>query len=438
MMDARKGLEFAARIIDGAAKRGVKECAVFMDGQEESNLSWRDGRLEETSGSQMATLSVKLYRDGRHTRQSTTDFRESAIGPFLDDAVAFLDIQPADPWRTLPDPGLQWASDIDLGTLDPGYASRDPADRRSAARETYDLARGQDPAIVEAVAWSYESHDMITALFSTGFSGQLEQTWFNLGCSVTMLEPGGNRPSSWYGSPSRLASGLEDPGRIAEEAVKRCGDMIGQSKAAGGTLDIVIRNEEASWPIGFIEQGISALSIDRKTTIYAGMRGKAIASPLLTLREDPFLPGGMNCRRFDGDGFPALRRDLVYGGVLQDYLVDWYYGRKLGLRPNSGETSNLVVEPGKESPQSLIGGVDEGVYVTGYNGGNANPVTGDFSIGISGFLIESGKLGRPVNEMVMSGNYRDLWFALDGVGNDPFTRSSVVCPTLRFRRLNIA
>ena len=156
-------------------------------------------------------------------------------------------------------------------------------------------------------------------------------------------------------------------------------------------------------------------------------------------------------RLFDGDGLPARRNVVVQRGVLLTYLLDTYSARKLGRKSNgcagrSGAgsphvtTSNFVLEPGADAlaPEVIIGQVARGLYVTDMMGFGFNAVTGDFSRGAGGFLIEDGKLTQPVSEVTISANFDDLLKNIDAVGTDLDRRSSTIVPTLRVSRMTIA
>src|SRR5262249_44859625 len=101
-------------------------------------------------------------------------------------------------------------------------------------------------------------------------------------------------------------------------------------------------------------------------------------------------------------------------------------------------TSNFILQPGTSKPAQIIGGVARGLYVTEMMGFGFNAVTGDFSRGASGFLIENGKLGRPVSEVTVSANFNDLLYAIDAVGDDLALRSSTACPTFRVAAMMVA
>jgi PmbA protein len=146
---------------------------------------------------------------------------------------------------------------------------------------------------------------------------------------------------------------------------------------------------------------------------------------------------------------PARRNLIVEDGVLRGFLLDTYSARKLGRRSNgcAGRsvggsphvtTSNLILRAGTSSPQALLDGIERGLFVTDMMGFGFNAVTGDFSRGAAGFLIENGQLTTPVSEITISANFDELLKRIDAVGNDLDDRSSTMSPSLRVSRMTIA
>ncbi|MCG8369851.1 MAG: metallopeptidase TldD-related protein, partial [Proteobacteria bacterium] len=132
------------------------------------------------------------------------------------------------------------------------------------------------------------------------------------------------------------------------------------------------------------------------------------------------------------EGISARRIPIVEDGVLRNLYVDTYYGRKAGLEPTTGSASNRVVGTSEHSLDELLAEVGDGVYVTSWLGGNADGTTGDFSLGIRGHTIDNGEIGRPVGEMNVTGNLRDLFGRLELVGNDVYPYSRTLSPSLVF------
>lgn len=129
---------------------------------------------------------------------------------------------------------------------------------------------------------------------------------------------------------------------------------------------------------------------------------------------------------------------MIEKGVLKNYYIDNYYGKKLGMEPTTGGTTNLEFDYGDKPLEALIKSIDKGILVTGFNGGNSNGTTGDFSFGISGMLIEKGIMVKPVYEMNITGNAKDFWKKLVEVGNDVNIYSSWRSGSLLFEDIYFA
>ena len=154
------------------------------------------------------------------------------------------------------------------------------------------------------------------------------------------------------------------------------------------------------------------------------MLNKKIASEKMTVIDDPYLKKGLGSKLFDGEGLAAEKRVMIEKGVLKNYFIDNYYGKKLGWNPTTAGPSNMVYEYGSKSFDELLKEITKGIIVTGFIGGNSNSTTGDFSFGIVGLFVENGQIIKPVNEMNISGNAKEVWNQLVEMGNDPYQYSS--------------
>ena len=195
---------------------------------------------------------------------------------------------------------------------------------------------------------------------------------------------------------------------------------------------MILENRVAGNILGRMFAPMSARNIFQRNSFLIDKINSQIGSPLLTVIDDPLVPGGLASRLFDGEGIKATRRELIKNGVLNSYLIDNYFGRKLGITPNGGGTSNIFVELGQRNQQEIIANLENAILVTSFSGGNASVTTGDFSFGISGQYIENGKIVQAVNEMNIAGNLQTLWHQLAETGNDPFHFSPSQIPTLVF------
>ena len=149
-------------------------------------------------------------------------------------------------------------------------------------------------------------------------------------------------------------------------------------------------------------------------------------------------PAARYYRYYDDEGLAAKKRVIIDKGVLKEYFVDSYYGKKLGMEPNSGSSSNLVFGTGSRSLTEMTKDIQRGILITGFIGGNSNGTTGDFSFGIVGQLIENGKQVQAINEMNVSENSKEFWNKLVETGNDPYPYSAWRRPSMLFEDIQLS
>jgi PmbA protein len=310
--------------------------------------------------------------------------------------------------------------------------------RLALAREIEAAARTADPRVISATAGVGDAAGASARVTSNGFEGETESTLFYAGAEVTVGDGAGGRPEDWDYATVRFRSQLPAGAGLGANAARMALAKIGQAKVESGLYDMVVDNRVGERLVSLLLGPMQARALQQKSSYLDGMIGKSIGSTLLTLTDDPFIPRGLASRLFDDEGISARPRVLVDQGVLREYFVDDYYGRKLGMAATTGSPSNLILAAGRQTGPALLAGVNRGIYVTSFLGGNSNPTTGDFSLGVSGMLIESGKLTRPVNEMNLSGNLREFWNRLSAVGNDPYLYSAWKIPTLLFTQADFS
>ena len=155
----------------------------------------------------------------------------------------------------------------------------------------------------------------------------------------------------------------------------------------------------------------------------------------LTIMDLPHIKGQTCSKLFDSEGVATEETPIIRSGEVCEYFVNTYMSRKLGIAPTVEEATRPKVLPWPESGlgrSEILKICGDGILVTDFNGGNSNPVTGDFSYGIEGFLFENGKVSRPVSGMLVTGNFLSLWKKLIAAGDDARDCMSKLIPTLAF------
>lgn len=424
-------LNQAQLAVDLGLREGADDVVAGVSWSRGLKFEWREGRLERVQESTSRRLGLALYVDGRFSTCGTNDLDEGRLAQFAREAVELTRCLEVDPYRKITPAELyQGRSDVDLDLVDPALADVTREQRTDWCREMDQHARADDRVQTAECSIS-DSHSIGARASSNGFEGVEEDTSVWLYSEVSVRD-GDSRPEDRYYAGGSHLLGLPSPAEIADEALRRALTRIGSAKADSRRTTMVLDPEAGGGLLGRVFGALSAGAIQQQRSFLAKSLDQPIASPLLTLTDDPLRVRGLASRHYDGEGIAARPRAVIEGGVLRTFYVDTYYGRKLGWEPTTGSSSNIVFEHGERDLAQVIAGTQDGIYVTSWLGGNADMTTGDFSFGLRGHLIEGGELTAPVSEMNVTGNYAELLKSLVEVGNDPIPWSSFRTPTLVF------
>jgi len=425
--------------IDCAKDSGADEVAVNIISQRKVDMEYRNQQIETLMDATQHELSIDIYRDRKYSSHSTNDLRRSSLKIFVEQAVTATGYLEVDAFRALP-PEHLYPDNLEkpLDIRDVTYEKRTIDQRIELIKAIEASAREQDKNIISVTAGCGDRFTESLKVHSNGFIGERKATTFIAGAEVTMQDRGGERPADYSIGITRHQKELPSADSLATEAVRRASQKLGQRKIKSGVYPMVVENRAGQRLVSMLYSAMTARSLQQKHSFLEGKLDRAIASELLTLIDDPFVPGGLSSRVYDGEGLATQKRVVIEKGVLSSYFVDTYYGRKLGMEPTNADPSNGIFEPGEYCLDQFIEKLDRGIVVTGFIGGNSNSTTGDFSFGISGLLVEQGRVIQPVYEMNISGNALELWRNLSQVGNDPYLYSSLRVPTLLFENVHFS
>ncbi|WP_372653851.1 TldD/PmbA family protein, partial [Draconibacterium sp.] len=296
---------------------------------------------------------------------------------------------------------------------------------------------GSNERIISVSSSYYDGLNERVMVTSNGFEGDTANSYFGIYTNVSVKGDGDARPEFGWGETAIKYNELKKNG-TGTTALKRALDKIGAKKIESGTMPMIVENRVVSRIFSPLMNALDGSAIQQKNSFLIDKLGEKVASEKLTLTDDPFIIGGRGSRLFDGEGIATKKRTVFEKGVLKRYYIDTYYGKKLEMEPNSGSTTNLVFETGDKDLDALIASVKRGIFVTGFNGGNSNGSTGDFSYGIEGFLVENGEIVKPVTEMNITGNMKTLWANIGEIGNDVREDSSWRTPSILFNDVDFS
>lgn len=452
MENVELDLNLAEAVVKKALAGGADEAEVVFTQGYESSVRLRKGELELLKEAQPRSISLRLYKDKRAAVVYTSDFTNEALDQIVAQALDHATIADADPAGGLPDPAdlaKNWSQD-GLEIWDASVGDIPTEVKVQMLKRTEDSAFGLDPRIKNSEGASFGARlSQFGLVNSLGFAGVYRTS----SCSISMSalaedKDGKKQVGDWFHSSHNFKT-LKKPEDIGKEAAQHALNKLGSRKVPSKKVTVVWNPQMASELLGVLAGTISGDALERRATFLMGKQGQQIGSELVTIVDDPTRPGLPATRPFDGEGVPTRRNVIFDKGVFGQFLFNTYTARKTGHRttgsayafigslPGVG-SSNFYLEPGKATPEEIIAGVEDGLYLTEMIGFGFNQVTGDFSRGAVGFWIENGKLTYPVSEINVAGNMREMLGNISQVGNDLEFLYSVASPTLRIDNLTVS
>jgi PmbA protein len=442
--------DLALTVVELARKHGADDAEVLVRDGAELTAKVRLGEPELVQEAGSRALGLRIFKDRRRAVTYSSDMRPHALDGFVAETVALAALSEPDELNTLPSADELATEVPDLDLYDERTLSIDAAEALRRCQRGERAALDHDPRVTnsEGASWS-RNVGAVAFASSGGFVGGYRGSYSSFYVEPICDDEGGKKRNGYWWTASRFLDALEDPEAVGVEAARRTVATLGARKVATCECPVVFDPEAGRSIIGTVFGVANGSAFYRKSSYLLEREGTQVASPLVTLVDDPLIARGPGSRPFDGDGLAARRNTVIAAGILETVLCDTYSARKLGRRStgsagrgvggNPGPTaSNLVMQPGDIDREELLRRTERGLYVTSMMGFGFNPVTGDFSRGAAGFWIEDGKLSFPVSEVTISANFDDLLKNIDLVADDLSLRTSTACPTFRVARMTLA
>ena len=422
----------AVHAVEMAKKAGADDAWASAGQSRDVEFEYRDGALEKVKDTTSRSLGLQVYANGRYSSHQTTDLNAERLGGFISEAVAITRaLEPDDYRKITPEELFANRPTDDLDLVDGTVETLD-RDQRLEWCEALDAVSNGHERVISATAGVYDGTQLSASASSNGFVGTQQSTYCWFGSSVTLRDQGEKRASDGFYAGGAHVADLPDATEVGQVALDRALSRLDSEKGPTLKTVMVVDSRAAAQLIGRLMRPANARSVQQGRSFWAPLIGEQAFSDKLTIIDDPLIHRGMGSRHYDSEGISAKALPIVENGVVKNIYVDTYYGRKGDMAPTTGSASNRRIALGDRSLEQLLSDVGDGVYVTSWLGGNADATTGDFSLGLRGHMIENGQIGRPIGEMNVTGNLKDLFAQLEMVGNDPYPYSSTLAPSLVF------
>ena len=435
------------RCIDLALAEGASAVRVTLNKSLTDTVGMLSGEVDKVTHSLDRSITLCIFADGRYGTFSLNRLEETAMQAFIRKAVATVRMLAPDPYRHMPDKARKVTDALtgrEAGRFDPAYEAIDTGKRLELARQSslwprkVSLEKGFS-FLSEEGEYSDSIYDTLI-LDSDGLYARHTLTSYSVYYEATVADPDGNRFSGFWWDCSPFLSGiLPAIGSCAREALDRAVAQIGPGTHPGGRISLAVQAGCASKLLDPLLTALSGFSIQQKNSFLLDTLGKKVFSERFTVRDMPRKVGSPAGKWFDSEGIATFDAPIIEGGIVKQYFINTYIAAKTGLAPTVEDITHPVVESTGDchSEEDILRLLGEGILVTGFNGGNSNSATGDFSYGIEGFAFSGGKITHPVREMLMTGNFITLWQHLAAVADDARPCATYAIPTLAFTDVDV-
>lgn len=431
-------IDLAQYCLAFARQAGAQKVRITLSKSLMNLIGLLNGEVDKTAHALDRSLQLQLFVEGRYGAFSTNKLEKEGLEEFIREAIDTVKMLQEDSYRDLPAPE-RVAKDArtgrELGLYDPAYDTLTAEQRREMALASCHWPCG---AIAEEGEYSDSVFDTLT-IDSQGLYARHTETSFEIGYETTVEDAQGNHFSSYWWDAAPLLKDLQWKD-CAEIAYKRALAQVGVQDTTGGKYTVVVDTECASTLLTPVLNALGGFALQQKNSFLLESLGKQLFPEQLTILDLPRTPGETGCRLFDSEGVATREMPIIDKGVIKTYFLNTYIAAKMGMAPTVEDATRVKVLPvgGYKTLEELLEATGDCILVTGFNGGNSNPVTGNFSYGIEGFLVRGGKRVHPVRELLITGNFLQLWNNLVATADDARPCLSKLIPSLAFANVDIS
>ncbi len=425
----------ASYCLDLAKKLGATDASVTVGNSISESVSFRNRVLDESNRSDSLAISIETYIGKKRSSISSSNLLDENLKTLISKCFETTKITPEDEFNSLPDKDLLAGEIKNLNLYDESHLENDK--KIDYLRELEEVA-SIDKKIVNTESGFTENKSNFILANSDGFCNGYRSSSFSASC-VTVAKDENSMERDYEFTSKCHLNDIIDPKNLGKIAAEQTIKKLSPKKIGSDKISIIFDKRIAKGLLSSFASAISSSAIARGTSFLKDKIDQQIFSSSINIFDKPDLVKGMGSQCFDSEGVKSEALKLVERGFLKEYLVDTYNGKKLNLRSNgrSGGSTNLYFENGQISFDELLKIHSRSLYITETIGHGTNLVTGDYSVGANGFLVENGELKYPVSEITIAGNFNDMFKSIT-LANDLDFKYSVNSPTMMIEGMTVA
>ena len=425
----------ASYCLDLAKKLGATDASVTVGNSISETVSFRNRVLDESNRSDSLAISIETYIGKKRSSISSSNLLDENLKTLISKCFETTKITPEDEFNSLPDKDLLAGEIKNLNLYDESHLENDK--KIDYLRELEEVA-SIDKKIVNTESGFTENKSNFILANSDGFCNGYRSSSFSASC-VTVAKDENSMERDYEFTSKCHLNDIIDPKNLGKIAAEQTIKKLSPKKIGSDKISIIFDKRIAKGLLSSFASAISSAAIARGTSFLKDKLDQQIFSSSINIFDKPDLAKGIGSQCFDSEGVKSEALKLVERGFLKEYLVDTYNGKKLNLRSNgrSGGSTNLYFENGQISFEELLKIHSRSLYITETIGHGTNLVTGDYSVGANGFLVENGELKYPVSEITIAGNFNDMFKSIT-LANDLDFKYSVNSPTMMIEGMTVA
>ena len=418
------------------------QAEIFVMRSQSLSLQVSDQKLENMDRKNTQGVGIRALVDGRMGFAFSTVLSKESVEYTLRQAIENAKVTAPDQFNILPGKNVAIGEKETLADV----SFEEKLENLMLAERK---AKDYDPRIVKVQRVGYsDSLAEIMIASSEGVEAEYTNSYYSAYVSSQAEEDGNVEMGTSYDVVRDFAK--INFRNLGEESADKAVSMLGAKPIASEKLPVILDREVATSVLEIVADILSARAVIKKSPCLKQARHQSCL-PLITIIDDGTLQDGVATAIVDDEGVPTQRTVLIDSGILTSYYHNSYTANRMGVASTgngvrSGPSgtvgcgpTNIYIQPGVTSKEEMIDSLNRGLMITDVMGlHTANPISGDFSLGASGFLIESGKLVRPVRGITIAGNLVDLLSRVVKVGSDLRMYGSSGAPTLLVDGLSIA
>ena len=425
----------AAHCLDVAKKIGASNASVTIGHSISETVNFRNNTLDESNRSDGLAFNIDTYIGKKKSSISSSNLLDQNLNTLIEKCYETTKITPEDEFNSLPDQNLLSDSLKNLNIYDDTHIEND---KKIDYLKELESTASEDKRIVNTESSFTEKKSNFILANSDGFCSGYKTSSFTVSC-VAVAQDEKSMERDYEYSSKRYLDDIKDPKSLGKMASHQTIRKLSPKKIGSEKLSVIFDKRIANGMLSAFASAISSSAIARGTSFLKDQLNEQIFSNSINIIDKPDIIKGLGSKNFDSEGVKSETLNLVKEGVLKSYLVDSYNGRKLNIKSNgrSGGTTNLYFENGNQSYDELLKMNSKCIYITETIGHGSNLVTGDYSVGATGFLVENGQFKYPINEITIAGNFKDM-FKRIFLANDLDFEYSTNSPTMMIEGMTVA